>query len=171
MVNLTHVRRTAVQAHQGQKYGITPYMTHVDAVVSLTSAIHSHNKLLRNHVERSKLIAIALLHDVVEDTTVTLTDIEAMYGAGVARNVANLTKIKGEFADRYFDRVISTIESTIVRLADATCNANQCLIDLDYTRYYKYSKLAAKLVDCLNKKWEIPMYETPEITKIGGKND
>lgn len=42
-------------------------------------------------------VVAALLHDVVEDTDVTLEDIERMFGKKVAQIVDGLTKIKGVF--------------------------------------------------------------------------
>jgi guanosine-3',5'-bis(diphosphate) 3'-pyrophosphohydrolase len=42
-------------------------------------------------------VICALLHDVVEDTDYTLSDIEKMFGTNVARIIDGLTKIKGIF--------------------------------------------------------------------------
>src|SRR5471030_1352634 len=44
-------------------------------------------------------IACALLHDVVEDTDITLKDIEGMFGKKVASIIDGLTKISGVLDD------------------------------------------------------------------------
>ena len=42
-------------------------------------------------------VVVALLHDVVEDTEYSITDIENMFGEKVSRIVDGLTKLSGDF--------------------------------------------------------------------------
>src|SRR5579859_8068395 len=68
----------AEQAHSGQtrKSG-EPYMIHCVAVAQMLAELHMD----------AATISAALLHDVVEDTPITLDDIEKEFGAEVAKLV------------------------------------------------------------------------------------
>lgn len=70
-------------AHQGQvrKYAKEPYIVHPESVARIVSTVP-------HDVE---MIAAAWLHDVVEDTSVTIEMIEAGFGHDVAGLVADLT--------------------------------------------------------------------------------
>ncbi len=78
---------TAVDAHNGQrrKSG-EAYIFHPISVAKIVAKEIGLD---------ATSIAAALLHDVVEDTSVTLDDIERLFGATVARIVDGLTKIAG----------------------------------------------------------------------------
>lgn len=79
--------RFATDAHgsidQRRKYTGEPYIVHPIAVAELVRSVpHS-----------AEMIAAALLHDVVEDTPVTIAEIEAEFGSSVAELVAWLTDV------------------------------------------------------------------------------
>jgi GTP pyrophosphokinase len=83
--------RLAEAAHRDQKRsGGEPYITHPLAV----AGILAHTKL------DTPTIIAALLHDVVEDTPVTLDDIRAQFGDEVAKLVDAVTKLKKRTGDR-----------------------------------------------------------------------
>ena len=58
----------AIAAHGGQKYGNYPYSVHLDAVAKIADEYGE------------KAAVIAYLHDVVEDTFVSINDIEKEFG-------------------------------------------------------------------------------------------
>lgn len=69
---------------QVRKYTGEPYITHPAAVV----------KILDHHLCNTPIIlAVAWLHDVVEDTKITITDIRENFGFTVASHVADLTDL------------------------------------------------------------------------------
>ncbi len=75
----------ARQAHEGQfRNSGEPYIRHCLAVAQILADMHLD----------ATTIAAALLHDVVEDTGVTLADIEAEFGPKIAELVAGVTKLK-----------------------------------------------------------------------------
>ena len=76
----------ATQAHQGQyrKYTAEPYITHPLRVMEIVKSVPGHTK---------EMLVAAVLHDVVEDTDVTLSDIKSEFGDQVARLVSYLTDI------------------------------------------------------------------------------
>lgn len=78
-------RQFAEQYHAGQvrKYTGEPYITHPAAVAAL----------VRSVPHTPEMLAAAWLHDVVEDTPATLTDIHFLFGPVVAGYVESLTKI------------------------------------------------------------------------------
>jgi (p)ppGpp synthase/HD superfamily hydrolase len=84
----------AAEAHLGQAIPgrEIPYLSHVGAVAMEVSwAIAARAE--RQPVARPTLaIQCALLHDVVEDTAVTIAQIAGRFGDDVARGVAALTK-------------------------------------------------------------------------------
>lgn len=77
----------ATQAHgsidQRRKYTGEPYIVHPIAVAEIVRTVP--------HTE--EMIAAALLHDVVEDTPVTIEEIEAEFGVEVAELVGWLTDV------------------------------------------------------------------------------
>jgi (p)ppGpp synthase/HD superfamily hydrolase len=77
-------RDFAVKAHKDQKYGAMPYSVHLDTVAAI----------VMSYGESAQIIA--LLHDVVEDTPVTLQDIEVHFGVFIAQCVQILTDEPGE---------------------------------------------------------------------------
>ena len=82
--------RTALDAHQGQlRASGEPYYLHALAVSEILDSLR---------LDTNTLVA-AILHDVVEDTDVTLEAIRDGYGAEVCRMVDGVTKMEkiGEF--------------------------------------------------------------------------
>lgn len=80
----------------------------------------------------TKSIVAALLHDVVEDTDVTVEDIERLFGTKIANIVDGLTKISGVFINRSdlqaenFRKILMTMTDDlrviIIKLADRLHN-------------------------------------------------
>ena len=84
--------RFAAEAHTGQRVPGTdlPYLLHVANVAGEAAAAlwHAHDRTL----DADLLVACALLHDTIEDTTVTFYDLQAAFGEKVARGVQALSK-------------------------------------------------------------------------------
>jgi len=76
-------RAFAVKAHGDQKYGTQPYSVHLDAVAELVA----------DYGEEAKVVAY--LHDVVEDTDVTVDEIRTRFGERVAFCVCLLSDEPG----------------------------------------------------------------------------
>ena len=74
----------AINAHGDQLYGDQPYSVHLERVVSLLSG----------HGEIAQIIGY--LHDVVEDTEVSITDIKNEFGQYIADCVSILTDEYGQ---------------------------------------------------------------------------
>lgn len=123
---VTKAREFAQAAHRKKdhrrKYSGEPYEVHLIAVAALVASV----------TQDEPTIAAAYLHDVVEDTDVTLDEVEAAFGPDVAELVENLTDISrptdGNRAQRKaLDRehlARARPEAKTVKLADIIHNAN-----------------------------------------------
>lgn len=67
---------------------------------------------------------VGWLHDVVEDTNVTLSDIREKFGAETAEAVDAITHRKGESWSDYLSRVKGNAIATSVKISDLTDNLN-----------------------------------------------
>ncbi|SDG61060.1 RelA/SpoT family protein [Psychroflexus sediminis] len=134
---------TAVEAHKDQrrKSG-EAYIFHPIAVAKIVA----HEIGLD-----ATSIASALLHDVVEDTRYTLTDIEQMFGEAVARIVDGLTKISSLKKDgdismqaENFRKMLLTLNDDIrviiIKIADRLHNMQT----MDAMRPDKQVKIASE---------------------------
>lgn len=86
MTNLEQkAKEFATKAHTGQvrKYSFEAYVNHPAAVVELVRSVP--------HTEA--MLCAAWLHDVVEDTTVTIEEIESEFGSEIAVLVECLTDV------------------------------------------------------------------------------
>ncbi len=71
-----------------------------------------------------EILAVALLHDTVEDTECTFADLQEHFGESIAKKVKLLTKAKGEPFPSYMGRMLkdATSDVVLVKLADRLHN-------------------------------------------------
>lgn len=97
----------ADKAHEGQKRASDePYINHCVA----TAQTLAEMKL------DTPIIVAALLHDVPEDTAVTMAEIEKNFGSDVAQMVAGITKL-GKIKYRGMERYIENLRKMFVAMA------------------------------------------------------
>lgn len=132
----------ALESHKGmrRKSG-EPYIYHPIAVAQIAAEEIGLG---------TTSIVCALLHDVVEDTSVTLQDIEAQFGKKVARIIDGLTKISGIFDPNSsiqaenFRKMLLTLADDVrvilIKLADRLHNMRT----MEYMARHKQLKIASE---------------------------
>jgi (p)ppGpp synthase/HD superfamily hydrolase len=98
----------------------------------------------------AELMAIAVLHDVVEDTRVTYSELaQAGMSERVIAGVRALTKLPGQTAEEYLEQVKSHPDAVLVKLADLRHNSDirrlKGLTEKDFLRAQKYMKMYDEL--------------------------
>jgi len=126
------------QKHEGQfrKDGITPYSIHPHDVSVQVAKISDSETLFHT----------ALLHDIVEDTDTTITEIRENFGAEIAYLVAELTKDNEERERLKISKKEYTLymmvkmsnDALIVKLSDRLVNIKDLVNqnDKEFTKYY-----------------------------------
>lgn len=123
-----HASTFAMFVHEDMKYGGAPYVVHLAEVVNIL--------LMEFNVEsESHLITVGWLHDVVEDTDATITDVRTRFGITVGDTVALITDAdlptradrKAEFMLRmrgisFASRDVVRIDALTVKMADRIAN-------------------------------------------------
>lgn len=143
----------AAVAHEGQlrKYTQEPYIVHPISVAHLVSTVE----------HTSDMICAALLHDVVEDTPVTIDQIETTFGSSIAELVGWLTDVSvpedGNRATRKaLDREHlsrAPAEAQTVKVADMIDNTSSISqYDSDFWQVYRLEKIELlKVLPLANK--------------------
>lgn len=140
---IEQARRFAKAAHesidQRRKYTNEPYIVHPAAVAKRVAKV----------TDDEAMICAAWLHDVVEDTDVTIEQVEAEFGTDVASLVADLTDVSqpsdGNRAVRKrIDRehtAQASPRAKTVKLADLLDNSESILArDPNFARVYMREK-------------------------------
>ncbi|MBD3347661.1 MAG: RelA/SpoT family protein [Candidatus Eisenbacteria bacterium] len=121
---IERAHRRAVEAHSGQlRRSGEPYHTHAEEVAVILTGLRLD----------SATVAGGLLHDVLEETDVTLSDLRHEFGDEIAGLVDGVTKITGlRFASRereqaeYFRKmllsVVEDVRVILIKLADRLHN-------------------------------------------------
>lgn len=145
----------ATSAHKGQtdKAG-EPYILHLLRV------------MFSRKSEAERICAV--LHDVIEDTDITL---EYLRNEGFSEEVLSvldaLTKRNGETYDEFIDRIISNKIACHVKLADLCDNMDLSRIknptEKDYERIEKYRKAADRILKTLEEEGDSEFINTREI--------
>lgn len=143
--------QVAVQAHEGQtRLTGEPYIYHSLAVAEILADLHMD----------AATLAAALLHDVPEDTSITLQDIQAQFGNDVAKLVDGVTKLKrirelsrtrqGTLAEaqaenvrKIFLAMVDDIRVIMIKLADRLHNMRT----LDVLLPEKQKRIAQETLD------------------------
>ena len=129
--------KVATEAHEGQlDKGGNPYILHPQAVAA--SLDNTENKI------------VAYLHDVIEDTDVTLDELEKLgFTYRIVNSVRILTKSKDISYDDYLKSVKKDSNAWHVKMADIRHNMDISRIPeptaKDFSRIEKYKKALAFL--------------------------
>jgi hypothetical protein len=136
---IAQARRFAEEAHgrigHQRKYSGAPYTEHLQAVARLVAEV----------TDDPETLAAAWLHDTVEDTPVTIIDIESVFGPTMAKLVLELTDVSrpgdGNRAVRKAidlnHLALASPRAKTVKLADLTDNCQDiCKHDPVFARVY-----------------------------------
>lgn len=143
----------ATKAHQGQidKAG-QPYI------------LHPLRVMMNCETDVEKICAV--LHDVVEDTTITLDNLkEDGFSEDILEVVDLLTRRSDESYDEFIERIYGNETACKVKLADLRDNMDLCRIenptDADYSRIDKYVIAVEKINNVLfpNANEQLDVYE------------
>jgi len=174
----------AIKAHEGQKRTSgEDYVNHTFAVAAIVHELGLD----------ADVVIAALLHDSVEDTPVTLVQLEKLFGADVARLVDGVTKMEviQEFADHKGGKssqnakaeslrkmmlaMVDDVRVVLIKLCDRLHNMRT----LDAVRIEKQKRVATETIEIFSPlanrlgvwqlKWELEdlafRYIEPEIYK------
>ncbi len=137
-MNLTRAIHLATDAHKEQKDKVgKPYIMHVMRVME------------RCKTEQEKIVAI--LHDVVEDTTTTLADLQKEgFNEKILAAVDAITQRNGESKTAYISRVKKNHLAMRVKLNDLEDNMDirrlPKITERDVKRLKKYLKIYNQLL-------------------------
>ncbi len=130
-INIERARIFQIAAHgacgQVRKYSGIPYSEHPTQVAELIASYSGFNE---------DMICASYLHDVVEDTKITLEMIEYYFGARVAELVDGLTnKHQHDPVNRAMRKALElerlkkeSPEVKTIKLADTICNLNDIIV-------------------------------------------
>jgi (p)ppGpp synthase/HD superfamily hydrolase len=130
-------------AHEGQfrKYTHEPYIVHPEAVARIAASV----------TDDPVILAACWLHDVVEDTSVTIDMIEAGFGPEIAAVVADVTNVtKKSDGNRQYRKSVerqhlagASSKAKTVKLADILHNVPDIIMnDPGFARTYVAEKQA-----------------------------
>ena len=140
----------AANKHRGQfrKGNLnTPYINHPIKVAYI---------LERAGVDDEEILAAAILHDVIEDTDVTYSDIKNIFNERVADIVLEVSDDKELTREERKDRQVKNAsrlseEAKLIRIADKICNIQDVcgkdVPDWSYERKFEYLEWAKNVVD------------------------
>ena len=123
----------ATLAHDGQKYGGPTKGQQVEYLNHIGSVFIEVMQALQHHPEANAELALccAILHDTVEDTPLTVADIETQFGGAIALGVSALSKDETlGTKEAQMSNSLSRIKAQpqeiwIVKMADRISNLSQ----------------------------------------------
>ena len=137
-IDIEAAKALATRMHEGQtdKAGL-PYITHPMRVAG--------------RLDTPQAQVVGWLHDTVEDTALTLSEIEAQFGPETAAAVDAISRREGEAWSDYLDRVQANPIARQVKISDLIDNSNLGRIPFvtmeDVKRQAKYNKALKKLME------------------------
>ena len=136
--DIASARAIAERRHAGQvdKAGM-PYITHPQRVAERLTTPEAQ--------------VVGWLHDTVEDTGLTLEEVEARFGPATAAAVDAVSRREGEAWDAYLERVKADPVARQVKISDLIDNSNLSRIPRvtmkDVERQAKYNRALRYLLE------------------------
>lgn len=119
--------------HRGQKYGEHDYYEyHITGVVKTLKSVAKE--------VTEDMIIVALLHDVLEDTTCGLGTLENIFNLNICNAVLRLSNITTPDYSSYIEHVLGHGVARIVKYADSLFNYQECMMSGDVKRAERYQR-------------------------------
>lgn len=136
-MNLNEIKIFAKKAHEGQTRndGVTPYFNHIEQVAENTRILGG------SEVE----IAVAYLHDIIEDTEVTEDYLREILPGEVVDAIVALTKNKAA-NESYDDAIVRAKNNVIARKVKIADNLANLSDSPSRNQVKKYSKSLLELI-------------------------
>jgi hypothetical protein len=134
VILIAKAKRFADKAHGAQMYGKFPYTYHLGGVASLVAG------RMKGDPMASTYIAVAWLHDVLEDTTVTFDELSKEFGVAIAYSVLKLTKHEEIGYDHYLTDIIGHPIAREVKICDTLFNLTESFKDGNTKGILKYPR-------------------------------
>lgn len=149
----------ACNAHNEQKMPASelPYFLHISEVMTETLMAFQETTASSDEKLNEKLgVLVAILHDTVEDTSVTLEEIENQFGKEVKDGVWAMTKDESlpkekQMSDSLEKLLKQPIEVQFVKLADRIVNLKEPPHYWNTEKRKKYHKEAKLILEKLGK--------------------
>ena len=117
-------RNFAIKYHEGQKYRGLPYIEHLRQVATFL--------ILDLDIADVDAIAVAYLHDILEDTKCTAELLDREFNPGVTTIVRALTRDSDETSEDYMIRIHHAGRYAMaVKTADRVCNLKNLILDAE----------------------------------------
>jgi (p)ppGpp synthase/HD superfamily hydrolase len=131
----------AYTMHKGQKRkdGVTDYVEHVVGAAHL---------LLAHGIIDDVILAVAILHDLIEDTSFAYEDIEREFNKEIADLVWRLTKKDGSTEEKYYKNIEEDIRALLGKAADRTHNVS------DMVKVFSAEKMESYIIE--TEKYILP---------------
>lgn len=152
--NYIEILNFAAYAHGEQKTpkGL-PYLAHITCVAM--EVINACEKSKVNEEKTNLAISCALLHDVIEDTSISYDELYVKFGEEIANGVEALTKDKTlsskqeQMRDSIERLLTQSYEVQMVKLADRITNLTIPPKHWDNEKIKAYQKEASFILSCL----------------------
>ena len=142
----------AAERHQDQKLPGTQssYVVHLTSVAMETMIAGEHTA----YFDRSFAVQVALLHDLLEDTSTTFSELQAEFGLKIADAVLALSKnealdSQAQIPDSLERIKLQSKEVWAVKLADRISNMQEPPAHWDQFKIIAYHKMARVILSTL----------------------
>lgn len=154
MINQNKVNEAllfAAAKHEGQKMKqpVVSYVTHLQGVcLEAINGCLSEGKT----VDLEKTIILALLHDTIEDTNTTYSEVEEKFGEDIAKGVLALTKDESLPHDQRMKDSLrrikeQSVEVAIVKLSDRIFNLKDVPLQWNEEKVNDYKNQASLILN------------------------
>lgn len=152
--NYIEILTFAAHAHGEQKTPKNlPYIVHITCVAM--EVINACEKSQLDEKKANLAISCALLHDIIEDTSITYDELYLKFGPDIADGVESLTKDKTfktkqeQMRDSIEKLLTQPYEVQMVKLADRITNLGVPPISWDNEKIKNYAKESSFILSCL----------------------
>lgn len=136
----------ALHWHKDQKYGRKPYHVHLLDVVEVLRRFIDWDELPQ------ELIDAAWLHDTIEDTGASQTEIEVLFGKRVADLVHAVTNESGvnrkERHEKTYPKIRAIDRAITIKLADRIANVEQAI------SHDRFGRPPQRLFEMYDREWD-----------------